>query len=55
MEKSVNIEIKMPRICNRQSERQFYSRKVFQTLHRFVPFLDSMNTPFNHRIARDLI
>jgi len=58
MEKSVNIKIKMPRICKRQTQRVNVISENPETYFKcstFIPFLDylieSMDTRFNQRLT----
>lgn len=58
MGKSVNIEIKMPRICKRQTQRVNViseNPEIYFKCSTFIPFLDylieSMDTRFNQRLT----
>jgi hypothetical protein len=57
MGKSVNIEIKMPRVCKRQIQRENFiseNPEMYFKCSTFIPFLDylieSMNARFNQKL-----
>jgi hypothetical protein len=57
MRKSVNIEIKMTRVCKRLTQREnfiFENQEIYFKCYTFIPFLDylieSMDARFNQRL-----
>jgi hypothetical protein len=57
MGKSVNIEIKMPRVCKRQTQRENFiseNPEIYFKCSTFIPFLDylieSMDAHFNQML-----
>jgi hypothetical protein len=57
MGKSVNIEIKIPRVCKRQTQRKNFiseNPEIYFKCSTFIPFLDylieSMDAHFNQKL-----